>query len=292
MKNKDINLDSIINSIQDVVLVLNKKGKVIFANDNIGEIGKYSKKELVGKRFTKLNMFKDDDMRTLKIAFKKVIKGEKIPEYEMEIKRKDGEKAFIHIKGAPYKTNGEVLGAVILIRDISQQKDIRNKLFESESKYKIIFNSTKDIMVQIDKKGKIVDVNKKALEIGGYELDDIKGKKINALSHIFTKKSIAKMVANFAKRMLGKEIGAYEVEGKSKNGERLVFEINAVPMITSKGKKIGELAILHDITKRKIMEEELKEKVTELERINEVMVGRELKMVELKEEIKRLKNKK
>ena len=37
------------------------------------------------------------------------------------------------------------------------------------------------------------------------------------------------------------------------------------------------------------IEEELKRKVAELERINEIMVDRELKMVEFKNEIKALK---
>ncbi|MBU0976474.1 MAG: hypothetical protein ABIE03_04235 [Patescibacteria group bacterium] len=41
--------------------------------------------------------------------------------------------------------------------------------------------------------------------------------------------------------------------------------------------------MFQDITDRKKAEQELKNSITELKRVNEAMVGRELKMIELKE---------
>jgi hypothetical protein len=51
---------------------------------------------------------------------------------------------------------------------------------------------------------------------------------------------------------------------------------------------IGVQIISQDITQRKETEIKLKNKMIELERFNEITVGRELKMVELKEEINAL----
>jgi hypothetical protein len=45
---------------------------------------------------------------------------------------------------------------------------------------------------------------------------------------------------------------------------------------------------MHDITERKRTEEAIKEKARELERFNDLMTGRELKMVDLKKEINEL----
>jgi hypothetical protein len=62
-------------------------------------------------------------------------------------------------------------------------------------------------------------------------------------------------------------------------------------IITKKTRYIDEdgnkflIGVIHDITSRKNMESELQSKVRELEMINKVMVGREIKMAELKEEI-------
>ncbi len=50
-------------------------------------------------------------------------------------------------------------------------------------------------------------------------------------------------------------------------------------------------ATVRDIGKQKKAEEELNTKLAEFERMNKVMIGRELKMVELKSKIKRLEGK-
>jgi hypothetical protein len=52
---------------------------------------------------------------------------------------------------------------------------------------------------------------------------------------------------------------------------------------------LGRVWNFRDVTQRVQSEQALKEKMDELERMNKLMVGRELKMVELKEELKKLK---
>ena len=45
-----------------------------------------------------------------------------------------------------------------------------------------------------------------------------------------------------------------------------------------------------DITDRKLAEEQISKHTEELEKMNKVMVDREIKMIELKQEIEELKN--
>ena len=52
----------------------------------------------------------------------------------------------------------------------------------------------------------------------------------------------------------------------------------------------GILGWLLDITDRKIVEKEVKEKYEELNRFRKIAIGRELKMIELKKEINELFN--
>jgi hypothetical protein len=51
---------------------------------------------------------------------------------------------------------------------------------------------------------------------------------------------------------------------------------------------LGIFAAARDITQQKRVEAAIQKRTDEIERLNKVMVGRELKMVELKQEIKRL----
>jgi transcriptional regulator with PAS, ATPase and Fis domain len=57
------------------------------------------------------------------------------------------------------------------------------------------------------------------------------------------------------------------------------------PLLDSHGEKQGAIETIRDITELKMKEEELQQKMEELSRANDIMIGRELKMVELKEQI-------
>ena len=56
------------------------------------------------------------------------------------------------------------------------------------------------------------------------------------------------------------------------------------------GEVTGIVTTCEDITERKEMEKEIMERVEDLERFYEMSVGRELKMKDLKKEIKKLKS--
>jgi len=72
-------------------------------------------------------------------------------------------------------------------------------------------------------------------------------------------------------------------------GVRWMHDQNKV-LLDPKGAPTHIQSIVLDITDRKQAEDELKEKLEELEKMNKLMVGRELKMIELKERIKELES--
>jgi PAS domain S-box-containing protein len=67
------------------------------------------------------------------------------------------------------------------------------------------------------------------------------------------------------------------------------ISISKVPLTDHDGKIIGILGVYDDITEIKSAQQELGEKVETLERMNRLMVDRELKMIELKEQIAKLR---
>lgn len=72
------------------------------------------------------------------------------------------------------------------------------------------------------------------------------------------------------------------------DGKQHLMEITKVKLRDSAGAVTGAIGIAIDITERKRAEGELKRRVEETERFNRAMVGRELQMIALKQEINEL----
>lgn len=82
----------------------------------------------------------------------------------------------------------------------------------------------------------------------------------------------------------------FEWRHKRLDGEE--FPATVLMTRIQRGKDVILQATVRDITREKRAEEELKQKIEELERFNKIAVGRELKMIELKEKLKSLEERK
>jgi PAS domain S-box-containing protein len=80
----------------------------------------------------------------------------------------------------------------------------------------------------------------------------------------------------------------YEVSLMRSDGKQVPCLVNASPLFDGGGNKIGSFGMFTDITERRHIEEDLKRNVEELELFNKLAIGREIKMIQLKQEINEL----
>lgn len=165
-------------------------------------------------------------------------------------------------------------------------------LKESEEKFKSVTESAKDAIVMMDEKGLIVLWNKAAEQMFGYTFAEVQSKELHKIVPVLAEHQNKKDNLNaFFKTGLSPVLGkSIELPVKNKKGEEFTIELTV-----SRAQLHGEwhaIGIMRDITIRKKQEDELKERTDELERINRYMVGRELKMLELKEEVENMTKKK
>ena len=239
----------------------------------------YKKSDLVGKALK--NIYSSESIPKFKKIFSDWKKTGKIKDEELIILTKKGEKRTVLLSANSIRDKKKhIISLVYVQKDITEHKKIDNRL-------RLLMAAVKeapDGVLVMDLKGVITYSNKAMERIYGFSIKDNLGKNINNMN-IYSEVMDNTIISVIKKR--GRFSG--EVEVTHKDGHRFFVLLTASMVKNKKGKPMAMVSIVKDVTKRKKAENALKEKVEELERINKLMIGRELKMIELKREIARLK---
>ena len=126
---------SLIEMMNDGVMIVDNTERVIFVNYRFCAITGYSKSELIGKVAAEILVAK-----TIKSVMQEKVQARSsgISEsYDVEIIRKSGDKGWLRISGSPiYDVKGEVVGSIGLHADITAEKVKERSLNQSLSKEK------------------------------------------------------------------------------------------------------------------------------------------------------------
>ncbi len=184
---------------------------------------------------------------------------------EIMVTLKDGQHIF-DVRISPLNDwRGGLVSQVVVLRDITERKKAEELVHESEEKFRTIFENASDEIVYLDKNGVIIDINKKSEEIFGYKRDEIIGKNFVELQSLGTEYKAEAI--HFFKDVVtsGHPVPALiELELKHKNGSKIFAEVSH-RLIKKNGEVEGILAILRDVTERKLTEEKLKASLKEKE---------------------------
>ncbi|HCW93462.1 MAG TPA: hypothetical protein DHM44_07250 [Flexistipes sinusarabici] len=294
---------TLFHSIRDAIMIADTDRNIIDCNEAFTDIFDYSLEEVKGKKtfYVYENMQQFEELgEAIKSHY-----GDEPFNYTVNYKRKDGS-VFPGETGVFYlrDTQGNVTGFIGLIRDVSERIKREKKLKDSEERFRNIVEGAPDpIFIQTDKKFSYL--NPAACRLFGIKSpEELIGEPVIDRFHPdYQDKVIERIRAlNEGRRPVHElmELRFIRVDGTEvwveTAGEPIVYE----------GKN-GALVFVRDISKRKAAEDELRklkdnlekqveektkelqERVAELERFHEATVNRELRMKELREEIKRLK---
>ena len=176
----------------------------------------------------------------------------------LEHVRKDGSTLWAEVMlSFLWDKDGKLREVLGVSRDITERKKAEEALRESEEELQAIFDSSMNGIALLDLEGRVIRVNKRVLEVGGYDTEDISGKPLDLLK-MFTPESIERMSSVRDMILSGKEGTAFECELYTKSGTKMSLEINVGPFLL-KGQLFGIVAVMRDITERKRAEEALRE---------------------------------
>lgn len=151
-------------------VVLNVKGKVVLINQKGSEILGYEQEEIIGKNWFDnfLPLTIKDEVKTV---FPRLIAGEIEPVeyYENPVLTRGREERIIAWHNTILEDDeGNIIGTLSSGEDITERKQAKEKLHESEEKFRGVFESSNDALMLMEE-GRIVDCNSATLKIFGYE---------------------------------------------------------------------------------------------------------------------------
>ncbi len=160
----------------------------------------------------------------------------------------------VHLNVKSFKV-GEGLG--LIVTDITEQKRAEEALFESEKRYRTLFEKSPMSITLVDNKGVISDCNKATEKLIGYTKKEIVGKNLDELLTI-KPQDLKKLYGKRRKLSEKRGIKPYELEIIRKDGESRWISISS-SIITKGNEIIGFQGISTDITERKKAERALQE---------------------------------
>jgi len=193
-----------------------------------------------------LNFSPSDRKRWRDKLSETVNSGEHFFEHAVPVSSKVGDK-IIDVNA--FKA-GDGIG--LIITDITAQVQAEQALRQSEDRYRMLVENMNEGILVISDSGCITYINDKFLKAHGYGSEEVIG---HAVSEFVDEGSLRTVQEQISKQKPGRN-ETYELVWKKKDGGKTTAFVSQTP-IYEKGKFKGSIAVLTDITERRLVEEEL-----------------------------------
>ena len=164
----------------------------------------------------------------------------------------------------------------------AERRQAAEALRASEAFARNLIRSSLDMIIAVDHERRIVEFNEAAQQAFGYSHEEILGQPVDLL---YAEPSEG-LAVNRSAIQEGRCVR--EIRNKRKNGEIFSSLLSASVLLNNERGLIGVMGVSRDITERKRADEELRRRNEELERFNRATVGREARMIELKQQVNAL----
>jgi PAS domain S-box-containing protein len=242
----------LINMINEGVIVVDLNDKILFVNDCFCEMYGYERADLLNQLSMQLLSIGEENeaaMRSRMVERKAGRSGS----YETMAKCQDGRVFPVWVSGTAFRDKqGKVVASIGVVTDLSQLKETERNRFESESRFRDLFQASPDPIFVEDYDGVVLDANPAACALHNMRCEELIGSNIFDL---FKKEEQPIARKQFDEFVRG-ERSKLDSVSPIADGSELPISIHA-SHITYNGKQ-AVLLVVHDVSTYKTLENELR----------------------------------
>jgi PAS domain S-box-containing protein len=257
-------LAAIVACSDDAIISKNLDGTITSWNKSAERIFGYTAEEARGRHITLIipNDRRDEEVHILE----RLRRGERVDHFQTVRVRKDGSSLDVSLTISPVRdTEGRVIGASKVARDITAQRLAEQALRESEERFRAIVATTPECVKLIGHDGTLLHMNAPGLQmIGASRSEEVVGKSIYdviAPEHRDSFRAFNESVCEGQK-------GSLEFDIVGLGGERRQMETHAAPLRNPDGTLV-HLAVTRDVSDRKRAQETLRQHRQRFEMVTE-----------------------
>jgi PAS domain S-box-containing protein len=184
-----------------------------------------------------------------------------------------------------------IIGTSSIGEDITEKRKAEAALQESEMRFRIISEQTGQLIYDWDIRTGNIFWAGAIKNVSGFEPSEFQKVDINRWSDMIHPDDRDSTTVLLDKAMEDNMPFRAEYRFRKKDKSYIFIEDTGIYLKDDAGKSVRMLGIMKDITSRKEMADIERSRTEELKKFNDLMVGREVRMVELKKEIEDLKEK-
>ena len=278
--------DIIIKNAPDPVFVSDLEGKILQANDAVSQLLGFRRDEVVEQSLSRF--ISAEETREFTAALREVVERGVTRNAVLNPRSASGEVIPTTLNASALRdADGNVIGAIGVLRDM-RELDKARAYAES-----LIKNAPDPVFVS-DLEGKILEANDAVSELLGFRRDEVVEQ---SLSRFISEEETREFTAALREVVERGVTRNARLNPRAATGEVIPTSLNASALRDPDGSVIGAIGVLRDMREYEAVvrdleqsKTELQEKILDLEKFEEVVVGRELKMIALEKELEGLQD--
>src|SRR5437016_5357547 len=277
--------ESLIKNAPDPVFVSDLEGKILQANDAVSQLLGFRQDELLEQSLSRF--ISPEETREFTAVLREVVERGVTRNARLNPRSASGEVIPTTLTASALRNpDGKVIGAIGILRDM-RELDKARAYAES-----LIKNAPDPVFVS-DLEGKILQANDAVFALLGFRADELIEQSLSRIISPAETRAFLAALREVVERGVTRNA---HLNPRSASGEVIPTTLNASALRDPDGKVIGAIGILRDMREYEQVVRDLEkskseqqEKILDLEKFEEVVVGRELKMIALEKELESLR---